>query len=359
MLINDNRIISLSLRFVIKNIHNSSNAPENSANTPANTVCVKSSARLHMGFFDLNGALGRKFGSIGLSVETPAIKVFVTHSDAWQVTVSDDLDNALQQRALKMSQMLAERLQLNRALNIDIQQFVPSHAGLGSGTQLALTIGAAINRLFNLALSTTDIAQLTGRGNRSGIGIAAFDVGGLIVDGGRLNNTSASNSTPPLVAHYDFPEDWRVLLIFDPTAAGVHGDAEKVAFNTLPTFPESLAAHLCQQVLMKAMPAIAEQDLTAFGESIQALQAHTGDYFAPVQGGRYASALVSAALNALASNGVDCYGQSSWGPTGFAIFASDDEARKHLNQLLANDALAGLDFQLTKACNRGAVITTS
>jgi len=35
------------------------------------SVEVSTSGRLHMGFFDLHGGLGRKFGSIGLSLTEP------------------------------------------------------------------------------------------------------------------------------------------------------------------------------------------------------------------------------------------------------------------------------------------------
>ena len=33
------------------------------------SIVVTTSSRLHMGFFDLNGGLGRRFGSIGVSLK--------------------------------------------------------------------------------------------------------------------------------------------------------------------------------------------------------------------------------------------------------------------------------------------------
>ncbi len=33
------------------------------------SAMVRCSARLHLGFFDLNGGLGRRFGSLGLSLD--------------------------------------------------------------------------------------------------------------------------------------------------------------------------------------------------------------------------------------------------------------------------------------------------
>ena len=34
-------------------------------------VTVTASARLHLGFLDMNGGLGRRFGSLGLAIDRP------------------------------------------------------------------------------------------------------------------------------------------------------------------------------------------------------------------------------------------------------------------------------------------------
>jgi predicted sugar kinase len=109
---------------------------------------------------------------------------------------------------------------------------------------------------------------------------------------------------------------------------------------------------------MQALPAIAERDLPAFGEAIQTLQAVTGDYFAPAQGGgRYTSQLVTLVLNQLQANGMHCFGQSSWGPTGFAVFADQLEAETQLKQLNATfGPEQNLQFLLTRANNQPSQI---
>ena len=315
-------------------------------------VKVTSRGRLHMGFFDLHGGLGRKFGGIGLSLSEPKQIISVSEAASWQANAES------QERALLLAEQLLAKLKLKTALKIDIEQGLPEHAGLGSGTQLALAIGVAVSRLFQLNLTTADIASLTGRGARSGIGLAAFDHGGLLIDGGRRQNpVGASLAPPPLLARYDFPEDWRILLVLDPKQAGVHGELERTVFDQLPAFPESLAAHLCRHVLMQAMPALLERDLNAFGQAIQVLQSHVGDYFAPAQGGRYASAEVAAVLQYLADKGVACYGQSSWGPTGFAVFSDAGSAERHLQQLKIAFANSGLSWIVCSAYNQGAQLS--
>lgn len=340
----------------------------NNNNIVASEVLIKSTARLHMGFFDLHGGLGRKFGSIGLSLATPTIELSAQISDKLQVDgVASVVD-----KVSRIAEQLIATLNLSGAAHFNIKQHIPEHAGLGSGTQTALAVGAAISQLYKLNLNTAQIAELTGRGGRSGIGIAAFDYGGILIDGGRAakpnsslspSSTSSTSSTssasvvskvPPLLARYDFPEDWRVLLILDSSQPGIHGEVERVAFNKLPEFSENLAAHLCRYVLMQAMPALVEHDLTAFGFAIQELQSHVGDYFAPAQGGRYASKNVGAVLQALQNMGVACFGQSSWGPTGFAVFENEVEAEKHLQQLETMFLDRHLSWKICSARNSGA-----
>ena len=292
-------------------------------------------ARLHMGFFDLHGGLGRKFGSIGVALEWPVTEILAT-------------------KLGEHAQTTAQTLHQN--VNFKMLQTIPSHAGLGSGTQLALAVGAAYNQLYGLGLSAADIALSTNRGSRSGVGIGTFELGGVIVDGGRANHSKSGSgtikslTTPPVLARMDFPDAWRILLIMDDTHKGLHGEEELSAFKTLPVFPEQLADKLCRHVLMQALPALHEQDLASFGAAISALQTATGDYFSPVQGGRYASQKVAQVLDFLTSKQVSCLGQSSWGPTGFAVFENESVAQQMLAELRQN----GCRYVLTKGCNRPA-----
>ena len=312
------------------------------------SIVVTTSSRLHMGFFDLNGGLGRRFGSIGVSLKAPVTALKITHAP----TLTAEGKGA--ERALKIVKQLTDALNINPSFHIQLDEVIPEHSGLGSGTQLSLAIGMAMNVFYGCNLSVNEIAAITNRGTRSGIGLGTFATGGLIVDGGRASNSPV----PPVIATAKFPEDWPILLIFDKGHTGIHGNDELVAFQNLPPFPESSAALLCRQILMQALPAITEHDLRAFGNAIQVLQSVTGDYFAPAQGGgRYTSELVGSVLDQLQANGVHCFGQSSWGPTGFAVFASQSEAETLLKQL--NDTFdheENLEFLLTHANNQASQI---
>src|SRR5690606_12370632 len=135
---------------------------------------------------------------------------------------------------------------------IRVEEAIPPHAGLGSGTQLALAIGAGLVRLYGLDLGARAIAALTERGARSGIGVGTFEQGGFVLDGGR----DPSGGTPPVLLRTEFPHAWRFILVLDAQASGLHGVDEQEAFARLPPFPAERAAHLCRLVLMRLLPAL-------------------------------------------------------------------------------------------------------
>jgi beta-RFAP synthase len=307
-------------------------------------VLVRAPARLHMGFLDLSGSLGRRFGSVGLTLE--GMGVLVRARRAEQVSAA----GPQAQRALEYAKAFVARLGLQAGAHLLVQEALPEHVGLGSGTQLALAVGVALVRLYDLDLSVREIATVHERGQRSGIGIGAFETGGFLLDGGR----GTGDAPPPTVARVEFPAAWRVVLIFDDQLQGLHGAHEMQAFRQLPAFPDGLAAHLCRLMLMQAIPALLEQDLEPFGRSIAELQRAVGDHFAPVQGGRFSSARVAQALGWLEAQGIACLGQSSWGPTGFAIVASEDHARR-LAQA-GRELYPGLRFKVLAARNRGGEV---
>jgi beta-ribofuranosylaminobenzene 5'-phosphate synthase len=311
---------------------------------PADRVSVSVPARLHFGFLDLNGGLGRRFGSLGLALEAPLTRVVLAAAPRLEVRGPEA------ERAKRYLQSVVEHFGLDDRLSLSVESSIPTHVGLGSGTQLALCIGIAAARLFDLDADAWTIARLLDRGARSSVGIATFTDGGVVVDGGR----GAVDDPPPLLSRTAFPEAWRILLIFDHGRSGLHGEAEREAFRRLPPFPAEQAAHLCRLALMVAMPGLVEQDLDRFGGAIAEMQRVMGDYFAPAQGGRFLSPSVADVLAWLEAEGIGGVGQSSWGPTGFGLVGSAAEAERLLAALRKRwPAESGLVFAVSRGRNRG------
>lgn len=290
-----------------------------------NAIEIESPARLHLGFIDPSGNAGRRFGSLGLALDGLSTRLRLCRVDsareAYRVASASAQSELV--RAEAHLSRLAGKLDFNAPVSLELLDAIPPHAGLGSGTQLALAIGYGLARLAGLELPARDIAAMTDRGARSGIGIGAFEQGGFVVDGGR----GAHTQVPPLIARMNFPASWRITLIFDPGYVGLHGAEEIAAFRSLPPFPVEQAEHLARLTLLNILPGLAENDFDQFGPALTEIQAAVGDHFAPAQGGRFASPHVARWLRWFADRGVACYGQSSWGPTGFIVTASAAEAR--------------------------------
>lgn len=317
--------------------------------TSPNHITVEAPARLHMGFMDLNGSLGRRFGSLGLALEEIGVRLRAEKSDDMRC------EGAQSARAENYLRLLQQQIQLPGGVHVRIERAIPEHAGLGSGTQLAIAVGMAATQLYGLDFTPRQIALMLDRGNRSGIGVGAFEQGGFLVDGGR----GSADSLPPLISRLVFPSHWRVLLVMHHDVQGLHGAQEKNAFRDLPAFPHQQAAHLSRLVVMNALPALAEARAQEFGAAISELQNTVGDYFAPAQGGRYTSAQVTRILHWLQREGVAGIGQSSWGPTGFAIVESESQAQTLLAGLRKNWQHEQLEFKICSARNRGGEVKSS
>jgi len=297
-----------------------------------------------MGFIDLSGSLGRHFGSIGVALNEISTCLSVTGAE--QLTIT----GPAAQRAKKCVSMLCEALHVSDKLNITIETAIPEHVGLGSGTQMSLAIGAALNEFYGLGLSVREIAAVTDRGLRSGIGIGVFEQGGLVVDGGRGEKTI----TPPVLAHMDVPNDWRFILVFDQRGQGLHGQQEIQAFKELPPFPQQEAARLCYLLLMQGLPAVAENDIVNFGDVISQLQRSVGEHFSSAQGGVFTSPEVAAAMQWLERQGAVAIGQTSWGPTGFCAIDGMELAESITDQARQAFAhFAKLSFVVASARNSG------
>jgi beta-ribofuranosylaminobenzene 5'-phosphate synthase len=325
------------------------------------SVRVSAPARLHLGFLDLNGATGRKFGSIGLAVNSHFTSLTVQQSGHVNISVPAGNDpvckrteSIIQTFYQTLGRSVAEE---NKGVEINFEQLIPEHAGFGSGTQLNLAIGTALCKLHDIDASTQEIAAQLGRGARSGIGISTFDLGGFIVDGGLKPNTTV----PPLLTHHRFPNDWRIVLIMDNQHQGVHGQQEKLAFTTLSPFPLQNSQAICHLSLMQLLPALVEQDIDQFGAALTQIQFLIGDHFAPAQGGRYTSSLVAQLLNHAQQLGHQGIAQTSWGPTG-CVFVENQQQAEKLVTTLNNFAASLIDPEkqpsllITQANESGAKI---
>jgi beta-RFAP synthase len=316
-------------------------------------VRVAAPARLHLGFLDPAATLGRRFGSVGLVLEGLDTVVEIAEADKDRFEAFDGGDAALA-RAIAHLRTLREATGCTACVELALRSATSMHAGLGSGTQLALAVGTAFSRLFDLALDAGSVARLLGRGARSGVGIAGFDHGGLLLDGG----PRADGSPAALLARLPLPSPWRVIVALDPRVQGLSGAAEKAALAGVPPLPRESAAEICHEVLMRLLPGAAAGEFEPFAAGLTRMQRLLGDHFAPAQHGRrYTSPAVARLMDWLVARVPAGVGQSSWGPTGFAVVASAADAHQALAAARAARVLdPALDVRVVAARNRGASV---
>ncbi len=316
---------------------------------------VAAPGRLHLGFVDPSGSLGRAFGSLGLMIDgfQTVLDIEPARADRWQAHTPAAAAEI--ERAAGFVQSLRQHTGRHEPLALHLHQVLPAHAGLGSGTQLALAVGRAFACWQGLALSTPLLAQWLGRGRRSGIGIAGFDSGGLLLDGG----PGPQGQAAAVLVRCQLPEAWRVVVVLDEGRRGLSGVAERTALAALVPMPRAQAADLCHKVLMQVLPGVAEDNFAAFAAGINHMQELLGRHFGAAQGGSaWTSAAVGQLLDSWRGPQV-AVGQSSWGPTGFAFVPSAAAAQGLIDSAKASAAVAcGLGLHVVRACDRGATLST-
>jgi beta-RFAP synthase len=300
------------------------------------SVFVEAPARLHFGVLDLRGSLGRSFGGLGAAIPCPSLLLEAT--PAAQVTAhGPDAE-----RAADFARRFLAFHRLSAGVRLTVHRAVPSHAGLGSGTQLGLAVARALAELHGLPTDPVELARAVGRGKRSAIGTWTFALGGFIVEGGRR---LGSEDMAPLLARFAIPESWRCVVAVPHGARGLSGEAEARAFEQLPTPPDGEVERVSHLVLMQLLPALVEGDLPSFGGALSAVQRITGGWFAAQQGGVFAPGPTERLVADMAAAGASGVGQSSWGPAAYGLVDSDAAASELAEQLRERLGSAGAVFE--------------
>jgi len=320
--------------------------PSSARALPA-VVTVEAPARLHFGMLDLRGDRGRRFGGIGAAVPKPATKIEIRHASGRTA------EGPERGRALAMAERFARAMELAGGFHLEVRSVIPSHVGLGSGTQLALSVARGLSELYGLETDAGTLSEMVGRGARSAIGTWLFERGGFVLEGGRKPGTSA---VAPLLVRLPMPESWRCVLAIPPGAPGLSGEMEMQAFEQLPPPPAGEVERMAHVVLMQLLPAVVEADLDAFGSGLTELQRVTGGWFGAAQGGAFARGNPGELVRRMETWGAKGVGQSSWGPAVYGLVEGNAEAEALAERVGA--FLQGEGMVLaTEFSNHGALVT--
>ncbi len=324
---------------------------------PDRVIRVTTPSRLHFGLFSIgpfdaaadegNAEPTRRFGGVGAMISRPGISLTIKNSRSLEAT------GPLAKRAVQFARRVGSKIGLKTdpACRIDIVSASREHIGLGTGTQLGLAVALGIQALYGrLPGMPADQARFSGRGERSAIGTHGFAMGGLLVEAGKRSAEEIS----PLVARVEMPSAWRFLLLLPTSGVGIHGDEERRAFAQLPDVPRSITAELTHEALLHLLPAAAEGDFASFSRSLFRFGHTAGNCFAAAQHGAFHSRRAAELIATLGRAGVEGVGQSSWGPTLFALLPDEPAAETVANQLRSQADLHDYECVVAAPDNQGA-----
>lgn len=318
-------------------------------------IKVVSPSRLHLGFYTI---VSKKlaYGSIGIAVNIPNTIIIFERSNKLRIRNNTNIN------INKEIQFVLSKLALKHInISINIEKVITRHVGLGSTTQLMLSLAYGINKLLHLGHSIRELAYMLRRGWVSGIGIAAFEKGGFIMDNGRhivngkIKPIECIDDIPRVMFRRGIPGSWTFIIA---TPLGIKGldEREERKYLEIPTPMYEIEKSLHEVVLTEMLPAITTYDIRKFGCAMTKVQMLTGKYFSKFQGGIFCCEETELIINKFLEYGAYGAGQSSWGPTAYALVDNVRHAKKIINKLLKdlyhNDIVA--DIYISKVCNSGA-----
>ncbi len=233
--------------------------------------------------------------------------------------------------------------------------------GFGSGTQSALAAAAAVNELYGLGKSIRELAFTVKRGGTSGIGVAAFEKGGFIVDGGhRFKDKgvflpSAASRVPPgpVLFREDFP-DWDIVIAI-PNEKGMHDQEEIDVFKKFCPLPIEEVREVAHMVLMKMMPAVIEGDIESFGAAVNHVQTVGFNKRESLIWPGFVKDIASLMRSRSYGAGV-----SSFGPVVYAFMDNREEGKQLQTEVqkMLDESVGGVTM-MTRAKNSGAEMSRS
>ncbi|MCS4542020.1 MAG: beta-ribofuranosylaminobenzene 5'-phosphate synthase [Euryarchaeota archaeon] len=318
-------------------------------------VTIKTPSRLHISLIDLHGKLGRIDGGIGVALEFPSVSI--TAEKAKKLIVSQ---NELKESAESAAKKMLNYLNIKDGVKITFNESYSMHIGLGSITQTSLAVAQAIAKLYGIKLSVLELAKIVERGGTSGIGVAAFEGGSFILDGGHKfgvekKEFAPSDAThgvppPPVILRHNFP-DWNIVLAIPNVERGAYGQKEVNIFKQYCPIPLSEVQAVSHLILIKMLPALVERDINTFGQSINEIQSIG---FKKIEL-ELQHPIIKKLMETMIKAGACGAGMSSFGPLVYGIADKDTTRIQQAAQELLDRTIHGKTL-ITKANNTGARI---
>ena len=309
------------------------------ADKSLNEVEIVTNSRLHFGFLNLKSSESYSYGGMGLSIDKHPTILTVSKATKFESNLKKTLSD-------KIFNFLCEN-KLSKKIRVDCVERPQKHIGLGSGTQLILSIEEALSKFYKFK----ENENIFKRNYRSGVGINSYMNGGFIVDSPK-NNLLANE----IIFKTSFPKEWNIILLFDSAAKGLHGSPENKFFSIDTT--RSLRKKLSDLTLNEIIPSIIYKDFDIFARSLTRFQDLNSLFYSSVQKSSYLSHDIAKVIKKVSMNFNVAAGQSSWGPTSYMLIESKN-IRNGIISIL-DDTISmynNLSYEIVSAKNNGRKIS--
>lgn len=307
----------------------------------ARKIVIETPSRLHLGLVNPFNKAYRLYIAVGVAIDQPQTVVSVYADDP--ISIEGCRSSEIHTRI----KPIIEEYGLKRG-RVVIEKCVPVHVGLGSTTQLLLSVSHGLMLSNGLNPDIVEIARKIGLGRISGVGTYVYMYGGLVVDSGKQFETDF----PRLLARFEVPENWRFVVAI-PSGKGLDEVREKEVFESGEKVPDEMIWYASYALFAELIPSLLECRFEAFAKALTKFQETVGKMFSKYQGGVFAqqSAVVVDKMKELGLMGV---GQSSWGPAVYGVTDTHEKAVKASNKL--KEILDDAHVFIAKPRNKGAVV---
>ncbi len=276
-----------------------------------NQIKVESNSRLHLGFINLNSASSYSYGGLGLSISNHPTIVSIGRAKKFESNLPRTLSKIVHNYLTKNN--------LSTRIKIDCISKPKSHIGLGSGTQLILSLQELILEYFNLDKGN----NIFKRNFRSGVGYNSFRHGGFILDAPKKDLSPSQ-----VVFKCKFPSSWKIVLLFDHSKKGIYGQPENKFFASKNS--DTLRKTLSDIALNELIPSIIHHDFIIFANSLTKFQKLNARFYSSIQKSMYLSKDIHKVITQVSKFFNVGSGQSSWGPTSYMFIDPKDD----INEIL-------------------------
>ena len=314
-------------------------------------IKVKTISRLHFGVIDYIESTDSFKGSLGVALEWPNTVLTVNKNSDLLIK------NGNRKKILELVKKFSKRYLIEPNVILRVDESIPEHSGLGSGTQLALAISSALAMIYDIDADVRELSSIMGRGKRSRLGNTCFETGGFIIDSCPEKLMADEVGQPQsTIFRREFPNSWCFVIVIPDTKTGLSGEAEKEAFRRVKA-SKKISEEIYRLIQIKLLPSLSAEDIAGFGSALTEIDKKTGMYFEKAQGGVYRDKVAPEIIEYMLQSGAYGSGQSSWGPALYGLVKENEAmtVADHMRSFLTENEIEGVVF-VSHCNNKGASV---